>query len=272
MVQRFLAAKSDKAALKGIAIGASLCIPVWTLFMLMGTLLWSYYRLTGEVLPSHIQKADQVFPYFISTHIHAGLAGFFLASLFGAAMATLSSDLSCLSVVGVEDFYRRIFPHSSDRARLTMGKLLVAIYGAFGIVSAVALAKSSGTALSLWYTLSAILAGGLAGLFLLAFFSKRANRTGAYIGIAANLVFTTWATLTLDGGKIVDLGRFNFPLHNYMIGVLGNVILLVVGYLASLPFAGEVEAQDMTLWGWLEKKKREGREEASLKEEPAYTD
>jgi SSS family solute:Na+ symporter len=187
-------------------------------------------------------------------------------------MATLSSDLSCLSVVGVEDFYRRIFPHSSDRARLTMGKLLVAIYGAFGIVSAVALAKSSGTALSLWYTLSAILAGGLAGLFLLAFFSKRANRTGAYIGIAANLVFTTWATLTLDGGKIVDLGRFNFPLHNYMIGVLGNVILLVVGYLASLPFAGEVEAQDMTLWGWLEKKKREGREEDSLKEEPAYTD
>jgi SSS family solute:Na+ symporter len=153
-----------------------------------------------------------------------------------------------------------------------MGKLFVAIYGLVGIVFAIALARSQGTALSLWYTLSAIVAGGLGGLFLLAFFSKRANRKGAYIGIVANLVFTTWATLTLDGGKILDLGRFNFPLHNYMIGVLGNVILLVVGYLASLPFAGEAESQSMTLWGWLERRKHHDSEEKQVQEEPAYSD
>jgi len=260
MVQRYLAAKSDKDALKGVALGAALCIPVWTLFMLIGTLLWAFYKLTGEVLPAHITKADQVFPYYITSHIPVGLAGLFLASLFGAAMATLSSDLNCLSVVAVEDFYRRMRPQSTDQERLRMGKMLVAIYGVVAIFFAIQLAHSRGTALSLWYTLSAIVAGGLAGLFLLAFLSKRANKKGVFVGIIANLVFTTWATLTLDGGKMLNMGRFNFPLHNYMIGVIGNIVLLAVGYFASLLFAEEARGQDMTLWGWLARKREIGTE------------
>lgn len=263
MVQRYLASKSDRDALKGITLGAALCIPVWTLFMLIGTLLWSFYKLTGEVLPSYITKADQVFPHFIVTHIPVGLAGLFLASLFGAAMATLSSDLNCLSVVAVEDFYRRLFPHSTDRQRLRVGKLFVTIYGAVAIFFALELARSHGTALSLWYTSSAIVAGGLAGLFLLAFLSRRANSKGVSVGIIANLVFTTWATFTLNGGKILNLGRFNFGLDNYMIGVIGNVVLLAVGYGASLIFVAEIEGQEMTLWGWLERRRAYALELAS---------
>ncbi|HYW45021.1 MAG TPA: hypothetical protein VE959_19320 [Bryobacteraceae bacterium] len=87
IVQRYLVAKSDRAALRGIALGSLLCVPVWTLFMLIGTLCWSFYRNTGERLPAHVSKADQVFPYFITTHVPPGLAGLFLAALFGAAMA-----------------------------------------------------------------------------------------------------------------------------------------------------------------------------------------
>ena len=98
---------------------------------------------------------------------------------------------------------------------------------------------------------SAIVAGGLAGLFLLAFLSERASKTAAYIGIAASLVFTAWATLTLNGGKLWDLGRFNFPLHDYMIGVIGHIVLLTVGYTASFPFPnGDPASKELTLWGW----------------------
>jgi SSS family solute:Na+ symporter len=88
VVQRSLVARSDRAALRGIALGSILCIPVWTLFMLIGTLCWGFYRSTGEKLPAFVTKADQVFPYFVTTHVAPGLAGFFLAALFGAAMAT----------------------------------------------------------------------------------------------------------------------------------------------------------------------------------------
>jgi len=252
MVQRYLSAKSDKEALRGLILGAALCIPVWTLFMFIGTQLWAFYRLTGESLPAYITKADQVFPYFIRTHVPAGVAGLIMAALFGAAMATLSSDLNCISVVVVEDFYHSIWLQATDDRRLQMAKYFVAICGTAVVLLAIKLARSQGTALSLWYTISAIVAGGLAGLFLLGFLSTRANRQGAYAGIVASLMFTAWATLTLNGGSLVNLGRYNFPLHDYMIGAIGHIVLLVVGYLTSLLFQGTNEnMEDLTLWGWL---------------------
>ena len=251
IVQRYLVAKSDRAALKGIALGAILCIPVWTLFMLIGSLCWSFYRATGEVLPNTVVKADQVFPYFITTHVPSGLAGLFLAALFGAAMANLSSDFNSLSAIVVSDYYRVWKPHSTERQRLLVARIMVAFWGLLCVLVSTALAHTNGTALSLWYTLSAIVAGGLAGLFLLGFLSDRASRAGAYIGIAASLGFTAWATLTLDGGKLWNLGRFNFPYHSYMIGVIGHVVLFVTGYVASFLLPNrDGAARQLTLWAW----------------------
>ncbi len=234
VVQRYLVAKSDRQALRGVALGAALCIPVWTLFMLIGTCTWSFYQISGEVLPSQVSKADQVFPFFLSTHIPAGLAGLFIASLLAAAMSTLASDLNCLAVVGVEDFYRWLKPQCTDRERLRMGRLIVAVCGGLAVAIALVLSHTTESALSLWYTVSAIASGGLAGLFFLAFMSTRANKQGAWVGIIASIAFTAWATLTLGDRRTLDLGRFNFTLHEYMIGVIGHVILWAVGYMASL--------------------------------------
>lgn len=256
MVQRYLAAKSAKEALRGLTAGAVLCIPVWILFMLIGTELWAFYHLTGELLPGTITKADQVFPYFIKTHLPVGIAGLFIAALFGAATATLSSDLNCISVVVVEDFYRRLRPEATDQRRLRIAKVCVAVFGVLAAISAIRLAHAQGTALSLWYTISAIVSGGLAGLFLLGFVSTRANRRGVYLGIAASLTFTTWATLTLNGGRILDLGKYNFPLHDFMIGAVGHVVLLGVGYLASFLFHDAARnIEGLTVWGWLRRER-----------------
>src|SRR5262249_9716453 len=54
LVQRYLVAKSDREALKGTALGAALCVPTWTAFMLIGTLLWAYYQLSNDALPAHL--------------------------------------------------------------------------------------------------------------------------------------------------------------------------------------------------------------------------
>jgi SSS family solute:Na+ symporter len=219
--------------------------------MLIGTLCWAFYHSVGEKLPAHIAKADQVFPYFITQHVPAGLAGLFMAALFGAAMANLSSDLNALSAIGVEDYYRHFRPDSTERQRLRVAKRVVAACGALCVLIASVLAKTNGAALSLWYTVSAIVAGGLCGLFLLAFLAERASAAAAYIGIGASLAFTTWATLTLDGGTVWNLGRYNFPFHNYMIGVIGHVLVWGVGYAASFAIPNrDPLTREMTLWGW----------------------
>jgi SSS family solute:Na+ symporter len=259
VVQRYLVAKSDRDALRGVSLGAILCVPVWTLFMLIGTCTWAFYKLTAEKLPAYITKADQVFPYFLSTHLPVGMAGLFMASLTGAAMSMLASDLNCLAVVGVEDLYRMRRPDSTDQQRLRLGKLIVAVFGAMAGGTALILAHTKGSALSMWFSVSAIVSGGLAGLFLLAFLSRRANRRGVYAGIAACWTFTIWATLTMGDKRLLDLGPFNFPWHDYMIGATGHVILFAVGYLGSLLLpdssSADERVKDATLWHWLHERR-----------------
>lgn len=255
VIQRYLIARTDRSALRGISLGAVLCLPVWTAFMLIGSLLWSFYRLTGEKLPKSIHKADQVFPHFLVTHIPPGLTGLFIAALLGSAMAMLASDMNCLATIGVEDFYRLARPQTTDKQRLRVGRGIVAASGFAAAAVALKLAHSQGSALSLYYMITAIVAGGLAGLFLLAFLFVRATRKGAIAGIVTNLIFTLWATLTLNG-QTINLGRYNFPWHEYMIGAIGHIILLAFGVCFSFILSDESPSNpDLTLWGWLQRKK-----------------
>jgi SSS family solute:Na+ symporter len=261
LVQRYLVAKTDRAALKGVAMGAVLCVPAWTAFMLVGTLLWAYYQLSGDVFPAHLIGkngkviADEVFPYFLMTKIPAGLAGIFMAALFSAAMSTMSSDLNCLSAVGVEDYYRKLRPNSSDKQQLFAGKIIVAVCGAIAVGIGAFIAHKGQGALTLYYAATAIVSAGLAGMFLLAFFSRRANRQGLWIGIIAALAFTAWATLTGGKYKILDLG-FNYAWPDVMIGVIAHLIVLIAGWCASFLFPAEANLKkDWTFWGWMEKRK-----------------
>jgi SSS family solute:Na+ symporter len=255
VVQRYLVTKTDGQAVKGATLGALLCVPVWTLFMLIGSLLWSFYRLTGETLPGHITKADQVFPWFLSTHIPAGFAGIFMASLFAAAMSTLASDLNCLALIGVQDFYAKLKRGTTDQQRLRLGKWLVALAGVGSTIMALILAAYTENALSLYFTFTSILSGGLFGLFFLAFFCPRANPRGVWTGIIACLCFTGYATLTQGKDKLLDLGTLNFQLPGVMIGVIGHLVLIIIGYLVSLCFPPPPTGRELTLWGWLDLKK-----------------
>ena len=257
VVQRYLAARSDRSALRGIAMGASLCLPVWTAFMLIGSLLWAFYRLSGQSLPASITRPDQIFPYYMVTQMPTGVAGLFLAALFGAAMSMLASDLNCLGLILVEDFYSHFFPRHTDAQRLRFGKVSVVLCGFLAIAVALRLSSTHGSALALYYAATAIVAGGLAGLFLLAFLSPRAGRSAAIAGITANLLFTAYATLTFDGGKMLNLHRFNYPWSDYTIGVFGNLLLLAVGLLCSAIYpAAQNLSSTHTLWGWLAERKR----------------
>ena len=185
------------------------------------------------------------------------LQGLFLAALFGAAMSMLASDLNCLGLIVVEDFYSQFYPGKTDRERLRCGKIAVVLSGLLAITVAIRLSATQGSALGpLLHRATAIVAGGLAGLFLLAFLSAKAGRTAAMIGIAVNLIFTAWATLTLNGGKILNLHRWNYSWHEYTIGAVGNILLLTVGLVvAQIWPAADNESNRLTLWNWLAARK-----------------
>ena len=265
IVQRFLATETDKKAIRASLTGALLCIPVWTLFMLIGTLLWSFYQAGGGALPQGT-RPEAVFPYFIMTELPAGVTGLVLAALIAAAMSSLDSDLNCLSVVGVEDYYRRFKPEASDQQCLRVGRWIVVACGLLSIGMASLYVKTEGaTVLAMVFTLYAIFSGGIAGLLALGFFTRRANRRGVYVGISACVLFTAYAVLTTTPFTVgcskrvlVDLGAYNFPHHKYMLGVYSHLVLFVVGYLASLLWPADRNgAQDLTIHGWLRRRRTE---------------
>ncbi|NDW12415.1 sodium transporter [Bacteroides sp. 214] len=266
IVQRYLAAKDDKAAKKAAYIGVFMSVPIWTLFMFIGTGLYIFYQSQGAPpLPEGI-KADAVFPHFIATQTPVGITGIIIAALAAGAISSLDSDMNCLAAIGVQDFYVRFKPQSTDKQRLRLGRFLVLLSGvaAVGVAMLYAYWQGEGV-LGIVFSLYAIFSAGIVGLFLLGLLSRRANKQGLYVGIAAAVLFTAYAMLTSskfdfgDGlGKrlILDMGSLNFTHHKYMLGVYSHLVLFGVGYIASFFFKTPLADKELTIHGYLEKKKK----------------
>jgi SSS family solute:Na+ symporter len=263
IVQRYLTARSDKSAVKASLIGVLLCVPVWAMFMFIGTALFSYYKISGNPLPVGTNP-DAVFPFFIMTKLPVGVVGLVISALIAAAISTLNADLNCLSAVCMEDYYKRLRPKSSEKSKMIISKIFVILAG-FGAIAVALFYVKAGTegVLKTVFTLYAIFSGGIAGMFLLGIFSKRANMKGLYFGIGASVLFTAYALLTstpvyLGGNKhlLLDLGNLNFTHHEYMIGVYSHILLFVIGYLASLFFKNEKDIRSLTYYDYLEMRRQ----------------
>ena len=255
VVQRYLTAKTDKAAIRASLMGVLLTVPVWTLFMFIGTGLFVYYQL--HPLPAGT-RADAVFPYFIMTRLPTGLVGFILSAMTSAAICSMSADLNSLGAVGVEDYYRKLRPGQPDGHYLRAGKYIVVVAGFISIAIAM-LYVNAGTdgVLGIVFTLYAIFSGGISGIFLLGLFSPRTNRQGLNIGIIACIIFTAYAFLTSTKVGVgdhktllLDLGRYNFTQNKLMLGVYSHIVVIVVGYVASLFYPKPEINPSLLFSGW----------------------
>ncbi len=259
VVQRYLTARTDKSAIRASLMGILLTIPVWTLFMFIGTLLFVFYQ--QHSLPQGT-KPEEVFPYFMMTELPVGVMGLIIAALLSAAVCSLSADMNSMAAVGVEDYYKKIRKNRPDREYLRAGRWMVVITGITAIlIGKLYLAIGNEGILGVIFTLYAIFSGGIVGIFLLGFFSTRANRQGMNIAIIVCILFTAWAFLTStpvgvhEKKLILDLGRFNFTHDKLMLGVYSHLVVIIVGYLASLFFPAPQVESNLLYRGFRERKK-----------------
>lgn len=260
VVQRYLTAKTDKDAIKASFLGISLTVPIWTMFMLIGTALFVFYKQKG--LPVGM-KAEEVFPYFIMTELPAGIVGFIIAALLSAAICSMSADLNSLAAVGVEDYYKKIFPGKTDKQYLQISKLFIVLAGLLAVaIGALYVISGNEGVLGIIFTIYAIFSGGIVGIFLLGIFSARANAKGVNIGIIACIVFTAYAFLTstpigLKNPKLLlDLGVLNFTHNKMMLGVYSHLVVIVVGYIASFLFPKPVLEANLLYSSWKKNHKK----------------
>ncbi|MBN1348658.1 sodium/solute symporter [candidate division KSB1 bacterium] len=200
-IQRYAAPSTDKGAKRAAWTVGLGCIPVWTLFMFVGTCLWVYYQVTPEPLGAEFErlKPDQIFPYFIlSPAFPSGFGGLVLAAVMAAAMSTIDSSLNASATVISVDWFKRFFVKDrSDEYYLKSARIITIIMGVLMIFSAFLLTKlQMKTFLDLGFFLGAVFAGGIGGLFLLGFFFKRANGQGAIVGVVVGVIVILWLTFS----------------------------------------------------------------------------
>lgn len=229
-VQRYLTAESDAAATRSVWIGALLYIPISAAFFFIGTALFAFYQAQPDLLPASLDAAarpDAVFPHYISQQLPAGLAGLVIAGLCAAAM---DSNLNCMATLFLEDIYRRYFrPKAGEQEAMRVLHLSTLGGGILSVGAALAMIQIK-SALDRWWELAAIFSGGMLGLFLLGFLSRRADGRAGVVGVSAGVLAILWMTFSPRWTWLPEFARS--PFHGFLVTVIGTLCVLVVGGLA----------------------------------------
>jgi SSS family solute:Na+ symporter len=235
-IQRYMTTGSDKEAKASTVFGSLLYIPVSLIFFYIGTALFSYYTARPELLPGELSAAgasDKVFPYFIATGLPAGITGLLIASIFAAGMSTVATSLNSTATIVLNDYYKRYFNKNAGE-KISMRVLYISSFavGAIGIGIALLLVGVK-SALDAWWSLASIFSGGMLGLFLLGFFSKKAVRIDAIIGVVIGVLVIVWMSLSpiyFTEGKSL---AFRSPFHSNLTIVFGTITIFLVGFLMT---------------------------------------
>jgi solute:Na+ symporter, SSS family len=236
-VQRYHTSRSEAEARKSVWLGSLLYVPLSALFFFIGTALFAYYTSHPDALPEIYRdpaKSDSVFPWFIVSVLPPGVTGLLVASIFAAAMSTISSSLNSTATIFLNDYYLRYFNRSAaepQKMRALYGATIAS--GVIGTGLALAMINVR-SALDTWWTLAGVFGGGMLGLFLLGFLSRRAGRPAALLAVAVGVLVILWLSLSPKWtGALAD---FRSPFHGFLTIVFGTAALLLTGLLATAAF------------------------------------
>jgi solute:Na+ symporter, SSS family len=164
---------------------------------------------------------NYVFPTFVITRMPIGLVGLLIAAIFAAAMSSIAAELNSLATATVIDVYQRHFvPTASDAHYLLVSKIATGAWGLMACIMAV-FAVNLGSLIEVVNTYGSYFYGSILGVFILAFGVKRANGTGAFVGLIGGMTAVWWvATHT----NVVFL----------WLNVVGAVAVAVIGTVVSL--------------------------------------
>ena len=217
-VQRYHTAKNEKEAKFSALFGGYLFIPVSAVFFMIGTGLYAFYKVHPGVLPDGV-GADYVFPFFIVNELPVGLTGLLSASIFAAGMSTIATSVTSSSTIILTDYYQRFRKHAGNRERMLVLKLSSVGVGVAGILVAFAF-MSVQSALDAWWALASIFSGGMLGLFLLGYISRKARNFDAVLGVVCGVILVCW----------IVISPF---VHANLAIVFGTLLIFLVGFLSA---------------------------------------
>lgn len=251
-VQRYAAAKSTYEARKAMLVCVLSSLPIWAFYMFIGTSLYVFFQVFPTIeateMLNGVRKAEQIFPYFILNFLPPGFTGLVIAAALAAAMSSLDSSINAISTIGVVDIYRRhIKKAEKDKHYLQIAWLIAGGAALFMVCGALILNASETKTLQDTATiLYSITGGGLLGLYLLGFFTKKGNAKSVWIGLIVTSLFTIWTILSKRG---LVPEWLHTPFDLYYTGLIGNIIMFAVSFTAAVLLVDQRKnLKNLTIW------------------------
>jgi SSS family transporter len=215
MVQRYLAARSERDARKALFSSWLVIFFQFALFLLIGAMLFVHYADMHLAAPKPL---DTIYPAFIWNNLPAGVAGLVIAAILAAGMSNLSAALNALASTSIMDFYRPLFgrPGMGEAHFLTLARRTTLVWGV--VLFAIGLlARHWGSVLEAGLSIASILYGSLLGVFFLGLLTRRVGQNAAmvamvcglllmvYIKLETAIAFTWWVPIGTVGTFLVGL-------------------------------------------------------------------
>jgi Na+/proline symporter len=249
IVQRLLTCRDLRRSQWALIGSGVVVMAQFALFLVIGLALWQFYA--GR----EFARTDEIFVTFIIEQLPPGVTGIVIASIFAAAMSTLSSSLNSLASATTYDFYAPL--RGADEAALfRMGRVFTLVWGLILVGGALMFRSRDTPVVELGLAIQSFTYGGLLGGFFLGVLNRRARERDAVAAIATGILVmstvvfarwyaaaATWAGLDGVAGVLTALGALAWPWHV----VLGTAITFAVGSLLAL--RGHDEAPSTTHGG-----------------------
>jgi SSS family solute:Na+ symporter len=184
IVQRVLSGRNQTHSRRGTIFGAYLkLLPVF-IFLIPGMIAFAL----NEKGLIDLQDSDSAFPLLVRELLPIGLKGVVVGGLLAALMSSLASLFNSSAALFTVDFYKKYKPESTEKHLVYVGRMATIVIVALGIAW-IPVMKGIGKVLYEYLQdVQSLLAPGIASVFLLGVFWKRATPKAGFAGLAAGFV------------------------------------------------------------------------------------
>lgn len=244
IVQRVLAAKSEKDARLGPLFCAFL--KIWPVFI---------FVLPGVICVALVQKgffggaapltATDTYTFLITHLLPVGLKGLVAAAMLAAAMQTCSAALNSTATLVAYDIFKRRRPNLKDSQLVTIGKMTTVV----GTVLAIVASPLFGHYTTIFEGINKLIsyvAPPITAVFLIGVFWKRASGKSALITLVSGMLLG-FVVFVLDWKKIY---QGDFMLTAFVLLVICFAIMVATTF--AFPEMLKPEAETLVWTDWRE--------------------
>ena len=217
IVQRLLAARSQRQSVAALLSSGAAILFQFALFLIVGVMLFAFYHVPS----ANFGRADKIFPTLIVSQMPHGISGLLIAAILAAAMSNLSAALNSLSSTSIIDFYLQRYPQTDERRKIRLSRMATLGWALLLFGLAVLSLHKVGRVIEVGLQIASVAYGALLGVFLLGVLTRRANQSGAMVGMLFGFVTELYIWLFTK-----------VPWTWYV--AIGTVVTFTVGYAVSL--------------------------------------